>query len=766
MREFFFRILEDYSDLAAVICIPFIISIFAFAFPLLISSAERIDGKYNSSILIKLFRRDAWSKVFIACMVISVITIIIYALHLPRIIDCCYVFNILLDNSAVILLTLSTIALIISTIGFIWLIYKYNLPLELFDRLRSKYLHSKDKQTFNGLSQLMYYSINQADEDLAKECLTFYFSEFANFRKNKATIPIKYPEEFYNAAFEANELLCKRDKRTISYYNDGTIYEWFIDSYQSTIIGKETYSLLWRCLVRNIQFDRDDFVSAYWRKAHQHFEFFLRPVTPQYNKEFIITNNPEIEKRNQERERFLEIHYALGGLLLMQKKYTLIQELTSYSNMIPPKYVLVPETLAEVIERYVRVSKDNYSNPVYYEQKYPFPDVSGVNGDGIIRMWIKRYLAILMLQQYKLNEYYVYSRTLQTPTIPNDLSEQRTWKDSLDNLKYFVDDYLSQQEVLSELGLVELSKPDWFLENNKKHPDELIEDYKKQIVKTSEEIKENQEIDPEKEKEFKDLSASIVKKAFEAYNPLWNKAVITNNYKSIYFSGRYEPIDKMPFASQQDVSYLNADRITADCVAQEFSVNVLSLFLFMKRDRYILQEQDLFSAIKQLNIDSEIFTIVSVGLNLPYYRDFLKITELIEKQNQWTYNGIEIIQTEYIHPSLAQSLIVLKKSDLPQIEHLCIEQDIIDKYSLAEIDADNHIYASLVDLNKPQNKNVCDEVAKATNQSYLGDKVLVCVDHKTEIRYKTDAKCLQLKAYNQFEDRVTTNKIDDVKFIW
>lgn len=48
----------------------------------------------------------------------------------------------------------------------------------------------------------------------------------------------------------------------------------------------------------------------------------------------------------------------------------------------------------------------------------------------------------------------------------------------------------------------------------------------------------------------------------------------------------------------------------------------------------------------------------------------------------------------------------------------------------------------------------------------IQSKVLACVDHKTEIRYKADAQIIQLKVYNQFEDRGNNCSVDNVISPW
>jgi hypothetical protein len=262
----------------------------------------------------------------------------------------------------------------------------------------------------------------------------FYNEAFITFRKGKEEQIVKYPQEYYDTFFEANELLCERKKKTISYFNNDMVFDLFLDQFQKTVISQETYSFLWKLFIQSINYGREDFIVAYWRKAHQLFNLFLPKIVPntiRQDNKLVVTNTDEITNREKVRDDFLEFHYVLGGLLMYKQKYEVIKEIMNYTQQKPPKYVLVPERMEEVIQRYMKISEENYLRPFYYEQKYPFPDISGVNADGVIQMWIKRYLAILFLRQYTLHEYYTFYATLQMPTPPTELSKMKHWNDQM-----------------------------------------------------------------------------------------------------------------------------------------------------------------------------------------------------------------------------------------------------------------------------------------------------------------------------------------------
>lgn len=762
------QILSNYADVISEFAIPMVIAIFALAFPLLFQTASRIDDKYNSTLLIKVFRKDWICKWFIYILLGALICCGLWMLQLPRIIDCGEVINILIDNSALVLLLVSTIFLVMMTICSMWLMYVYYMPKLLFERLKKQYHNSKtnDKSMlFMAISKLMHYAIKKSDFELSFSTLKFYYGEFSAYREGKKNKICTYPEEYYRVINETNELVYMEPKKETSFFNESVMLGLLIDECQGTILSDETYSEIWKGLRQALYYNRTDFIVAYWHKAHQYMNFWLEPIYPQYDKDFNVTNQTDINRRNAERERFLEFHYALGGLLMMKQKYTLINQLTSWTNQTPPKYVLVPETMEEVILRFMKIERmAEYMNPVYYEQKYPFPDISGVNANDIIKMWIKRYIATLFLRQYTLHEYFVYSRTLEMPNPPQTLPEKRKWIEELDILKRFVMEYLSDTTCLKALNMDALSSPDWFVNNNKTNPEKLIDNLKNEVNYHAEESKKTQALDEEKIKQFENATKQILSNCFEYYDKLFSNTISDDAPRqSLLYGGRYEIFDKMAFAADQDIGYSNFDRIFAEIIATEFKHNMPYIFrVYYKTAYYLLEEEKIFRAIDNLQLDCQKFTIVSVGVNLYSYKSNGVTTE---GNGLWKYNGIPIVELGYSQiDAVNNSLFIMRNEDLPCILHNEINKETINKYDLNPIDDNYHIYTNVIDLH--ENSVIQNEVRAKTNIQDLDKSVLVCVDVNTEVRCKMDAKCVQLKVFSQFDNIGNPNVPEDVKNIW
>ena len=762
------NIFANYPDIISYAFIPMIIAIFALGFPLLIQTITRIDDKYSSTKLIEVFRQETITNIFIWSLILSICFYIIWLLQIPPFAN----WGLLIDNSALILLGLSTIVLIISTFLIVHLIHIYFVPEKLTNRLIQVHNNTKNEKRktlyFEAISKILFYSINKADEPLARTLLEFYYEAFILFRKEKEGEPIEYPQEYYDAIFEANELLCCRKKKTISYFNDSTLFHLFLDEYQKTVISPPTYNFLWKLIVQSIYHNREDFIVSYWHKAHQLFNLFMPKIYPDYDysvSPFIVKNQTEIDKREKERQDFLEFHYALGGLLMSQHKYSTIKELMYFTQQKPPQYFLVPERMQEIIERYMQIDGEEYLNPVYYQQRYWFPNVSGGDADDIIKMWIKRYLAMLFIRQYTLHGYYTNANTLTMPNPPKELSELNRWKEELESLKCFVNDYLNQEDVLKELGLEELHNKEWFNKNKKIEPSKLIENLKKEIEDNFDKIKQEQPIAQEKKIAFEKSTLSILKPIFEKYRSLFHNNNIGREYKKHPIRGQHYILEKAAFGKNQDVGYMNFDTVTAEAVALQFQYYSTNIFILISPQKYLLPVEDIFSAINNLNVNHKDFVIISVGLYLDYF-EYLHIKGLKKVGEKWFYYKMEIIEI-YTNELVSQSLFILKREDLPNMIFKEIDrQDILNKFHLSKIDDKFNIYAGLNDLNKSENKTLKEELEKNSTEHDLSQKVLACVDINVEFQYKIDTKCIQLKVFSQFDDRIKPNKIDEVKSLW
>lgn len=756
-------ILNNIGEIVSEFCIPTIIGIFTFATPLILQTISRIDDKYESTLLANLFVKDWVCRTFIGIGIGSFVSLLLWMLNLPRVVDW-GVVNIWIDNSASLILLILVIALIIAACGILYLTYTYYIPKKLVARLQTQCkTHPNERIYFDGVSKVLNYSISKADEELARQTYSAIINVPIKTRSDKSGQEVIYPDEFYDAVFEANERLLKRERKTLSYLNEGSMLYIFIDEFQQTIISDKTYQYMWIGLRQAVLYNNSEAIKAYWEKAHQYANFALDRIHPEYDKDFNVVNKEALDQQKTIKEKFVEFHYALGGLLLYHKMYDTLEYIMSWTNQQPPKYILVPSTMSEVINMYMQIAfKDGIRGFIYYESHYPFIGVRGVNASDIIRFWIKKYMAVLFLRQYTLNTYYIYEDTLQMPRVPESMSEKYAWNNELNVLKDLLHELCEDKETLNALGLQHMSDTQWFVEKGKTVPSELIESFKAQLVDNMEQTRREQSVSETKLKEFYNVTRDILHRTFVRYQSFFDNPPITCDYHKITIGGYRQIMDKQAYVEDQEICYANADCIVAERASFEFQQLALNIFIYMQSRSYILKEQDVWTAINNLPNNNDL-VIFSIGNNLNYLSQ--NEPNLQNTDGEWIYNGICVVDIgEHINGLVSQSLWILKKSDIPCIIFNQLSNyPSVQKYQLEEIDNMCHIYASIVDVNTDSDIRKELEDAKILDAS---KKVIVSVDFNTEIRCKKTAKAIQLKIYSQFGNKEQAHSVEDVNANW
>ncbi len=743
---------QHLDSIAKDICVPFIAGILAIAVPLITQTIGAIDTKYSSTRLVKEFYKENTYRNSIYVLITSLICVLLWLLKIPRVFDL-GILNGIVENSSLSLLVIATIVLIIYLFRLVKLITIYYDPEKLLIRLKKDY---SNIESFQAISELLYFSINQENQPLERELETFISECCTDFRKNKPNEVIVYPDKFYDLIFEANERICLHKKKSLSTYINSTQLYIFFDGYNNTIISDNTYSTIWRCLRQQIEYGEEEMIVNYWVFAHQHFELNLHQINQVYNNSYEVTNQKEIDKREHERERFLEFHYALGGFLMYKCKFKLLGRLIKYTSSSPARYCLVPETMTDVINRFMKI-KEPIIDPWHFLRRYPFPENVGVNRDGTIRMWMKKYVGVLFLRQYTLNNNYYGGSRLSFPNLPINLSVLNFWEQELVNLRRYVDEIQENKLLLTEIGFPEF-KDQWFETNNKPKPLDLINEIINITKKKFDEIKTTQPVSKEKEEQFKEITKDTVLNAIKPYKLISNKNEFESE-KTWFLNGVRQIVDKTAFTDNQDIGYLYFDSSYANLVATNYKLGISETFYSIPKKTYLLERNEIFDAIDKLKISPEEFIIVTFGVN---FSDYLQsntqgLTKNKEEEDNYKYKNVEIVNFQTCQtPLVGNTFFILKLDDLPLIKH----NKANEKFKLDELDKETHLSAKVFDLYKENDirKLIEDE----HNSKDFKKSALVCIELNTEIRWKENINCFCLKVYSQFWDRGTPNKLEDV----
>ena len=345
--------------------------------------------------------------------------------------------------------------------------------------LDSKRKDKTDFKIFIAISGLLYYSIKQQNLSISKTISQYVKDCLNNFRETHPNEVKGYPFVYYQVIVNTAKELLLVENNQLEFLESTTFGGSWLLGGQSTIkISERTYEYLWLILLLAIKAKRDDLVLKHWEYADQYFNYNIRPIREVLSSDNLILNESEIDARNEEREQFLEFHFALGGLLLYQRRYDCIRRLFQFTRSEPPNYFLLPTTMLEVFNKYFYFA---YSFEAYYEsinRKFPFPNIEGMQADNFIRNWICKYIVVLFFRQYTLIKYWMTQEYTAIPNLPTQQGERGKW---IQNIKYFkklVVIIMNDNVLMKEIGfdVYDFFSERWCENNHKQYPIELLDE--------------------------------------------------------------------------------------------------------------------------------------------------------------------------------------------------------------------------------------------------------------------------------------------------
>ena len=740
------------------ICLPFIVAILGLAYPIILQIISRLDEKYGSDIS-ALFKKEKEYKFFKFILKTSLFFIAFYVIlmFLQLVLDKSYSIFVLFEIKIIIFL--STIAVIISFFLLISKMLKYYSTKEIV-----LYLIEKQKSTpseneyLEAIKSIFLFSIRQQDDKIARTINDFITTLFQTFNESNPDISEGYPDDYYQLVYDVAQQSLVLERNKLFYIELNAISgSWLLLGYSDNKISNRTYSHLWHLLLLAVSFKRDDLVIAFWKNSDQFLDYSLSLPERQLSSDYkLVLNKVEIETREKERERFLQFHYALCGLLMYQKRFDCIRRFFRYTSSEPPSYSLLPSFLSEIYSRYIFYRDWFERNIPFIQGVYPFPDIEGVRAGGVIRNWICKYIAVLFLRQYTLLQYYTYQKFLEIPNSPPSQSEQKFWLENIDYFKTLVSDILENKSLLNELGfdLYDNFSDTWCIQQKKPKPLELIDQIKEMISNSIVSLETEQSPEPSKVLKFEEATKQNVQLVFKEYLPIKNPNPLPKNLRSWKSLGIMNFFNKAAFCDSQDTDYGNYYSILSQQFASNFRRSVSEIFFFAKSKSYLLKQTDLIKGIDNLKLNSEAHIIISFGLNeyrLKQVGDF----------SDGLLNGIKFINFPICNYELiGGSFFILKQSDLPFINYNKISKEDIDKYKLKPLVTELNLYSSVLDLNVEN--EVRESLKNVPEGIDLRKQVLVYIGISVEISWKKDIKLIQISLASPYEQQGLPNNPDEI----
>jgi len=619
-----------------------------------------------------------------------------------------------------------------------------------------------DLKYFSVLSDLLLKSIRNQQTNVSKTLSDFFYGAFRQVRDQSKNKPVVYPATYYEVVYKAiEELAILKEKRNylLEHRTAGEI--WLLGELQDSEISEETYSWMWRNLLLSIRYQQDDLVMNHWTTCHQYYSYNLRYIHKEYDRtsgSIQVSNQEAVNKRIAERQRFIEFHYALGGLLIYRERYSCIKRMFNHTQSQPPKYELLPESMYEIFKFYSDVRDPYELNYTWISHRYPFPETSGITSDSVTKKWIMSYMAVLFLRQYTIIPYLITMKPLDFPPTPTTQGEIKQWIEGLHFFKMLVSEHLQNSYLLKTLNLDFITK-EWCIENNKPYPLTFIDDFKSNLEKAYKANAENLPISEIKVSEFEKATRENIENTIEELQKIGNPTTIGDSETDKwYVNGQQMLQDKDAFSENPEVHHIDYESFLSSVVSRNLKEGIGETFGYKKSKSYLLKPEDFFKAIDKLGID-ENYAIVNFGINIDYFKNQLKISELSETIYKVT--DIYNLTSSY---NVRDSFFILKKSDLPNITTKPIEKEIIEKYILNKISDKINLYSSVIDLKKTTIE-VFNENKQGKTDDELKKSVLLSVIISTEIKWKKNIEVIQLRQYSEFFQEGVPNNLDEVKQI-
>ena len=731
------------------ICVPLIIILLGTAYPIILNNISNIGEKYHSKYIIALFKQERFynqsSFQWILYLSLFLLFLLIFKFEPLFGWD-----NWFINNSANILVFLVTALLLFIFSKWIKKISIYNSNIDnLLDYIIKRYESSNGKTkeyAFMSINDIAIYAVNTKDIDLQSKLLKFYFNYVIKYRKeyNNTDKELNYDEEFSGLIRRIIDECVENNYKDLLPLRYSAINGELLIPYdtQDIKISENTYNNLWYniTLIRNNTY----YISKFWAYSNQYFWTGLKEIALNFDR----SNEKEFIEREEERKRFLEFHYAVGGLLLYSKNYEALKYIFSYSQQSTPDYKLLPYNMKQIFE-WIEFFRNEYKRiPIFIIgfTRYQFPNLDSAGTNRQVVFWICRYLCVLFIRQYKLLKTLYYSNTTNQPYLYDlSLMELYNWKESITYFKFCLNKVLEDREALEQLELwntyeLKYSEIDKFIIELEQSIDERISDKKKRA-----------ELSQEKIKQFYASSKKILENCLEEYLPINNPEDFDTDFKVTFLGQR--TLSNKSFFVDDDIPCMGFDSSLADFISS-YSIprDISNSFLIAKTNRYLLNNNNLLEGMDRVIQDKEDIVIIVFSGG---YETTQKIENSKYKENIIYLPAIDFKNT----------IFILEKSNLPKIEKSDISEEVKQELQVKKISDKWNIYGTVIDINLPENEAIKEKWIDDINYYQKENKLqillgLLFVGH---IKFKSDRKIIQININNEFEELGTENKLSDLE---
>ena len=768
MEQFFQNVHIEQDATLAIIA-----AILGVAFPVMVQAIGQIDTKYGSTRLVQRIKRSWQFRFFVISLGIAISVRIYYCFAPPRVVDWGKL-NPLVDNSAILMVVSAVIVLIVSLFIFVFSILAYYNPTKWLRKIAgnippkqqkkkkwgTKKLQStanpyenkgtQEERQFKDWTDLALSVIASKNDDTVQDAIeAVYYTlyEYVHaYTRNQAYKKIVFPTYFYNAIISMNRMICAQERKLVSLHNGNIVTQIFINDFLKTRISQQSYSCIWTCLLEQLFRNREDLIFQYWTWAYQHYTMVLSnrltegDITDRGIKGFEHTVSAEdVENREKDRFEFQMFNTALGGLLLYKECYKLLYDIFYFKqSTFDFSRSLIPNSYSRIIDLYLKINQTNYTDIVWLERRYPFIDLrGGVFTNDIIKHWIEKYLAILMIRAEYMQTTDPHHHHTGLPGMPSPIAEKQGWAERLARFANIIENVVTT---------IDIHKIDSRISKTPAAISALRE-YVKELRQAIDRQEIEQEPYPEFIQEFLDTAKTAANSFVEVL-----KAICGKKTGDI----------PQPYTCQLGFPYVQVQTKSLYCTGQVYSrnhcaemVNILvkdnlyanlghKLLAHTKKSEVCLRT-DLLHVLDKLNIKNGYIAILSSPNYGNWFDDMEQKLQKVAGDFEYRYKDTPLFKLNLSNRGTC--MWVLRTDELPK--YRLGDTPLNNTFSDATQRLDEGVFANIIDLYRhPEIKSRLSH----DGQTNYDKSVLELLDVNINLHYGDNARILRVVLTDQWSN--------------
>lgn len=372
-------------------------AIFGMSFPLILQCIQRIDEKYDSSVISQVFEKELPFRLFQWLLFPYIILVCASPLVLGKIsvnVGLSYAFQCFM---------LSYVLMIAVVMVFLFKKITVYYSIDRLVKSLKTTIPERDVLLYFDLAKFAskkgYQEVYIEAMSRVAEC---FIIERNRFDKNTS---VEYSEGLNRILLEIGRSL-KSDSSDMDYkFSD--IMSIILDHSDDHYISDKTYQYIWYMLNNAAVSGNTQWIRDYWTWAVQYYEF---------------KSNRVVEGRhNSEMRKFLLYNVMLGALLTFNQRYECLSHIMKYCNATN-RYPLIPGSFRDIVD-IARIIDSMLDKPMEIEARFQIVGLNyGVNTDKAIFAEAMKYMALLFVRMWSYRDSNIgYCNPLEVPC-PSDSS--------------------------------------------------------------------------------------------------------------------------------------------------------------------------------------------------------------------------------------------------------------------------------------------------------------------------------------------------------